>query len=155
MRRTITRSIALIVNIGSVPAALVIASLIASICSSAIAAGYANSEAAQVVVRLLAMPVIKTVPGFNAKIIVPPDQIYDPLQIVPHGDRLWVNDDGGESEKGGGRLVSVDAQGNVSVLISPDQMLPDVGMDIAPEGFGNYGGQVFLLTQPDKGENGL
>jgi hypothetical protein len=155
MRRTITRSIALIAKIGSVLTASVTTALIVCICPSAIAGGYANTEAARVIAHLLAMPVIKVAPGFKAKIIVPPDQIYDPLQMVPHGDELWVNDDGGESEKGGGRLVSVDAQGNVSVLISPDQMLPDVGMDVAPEGFGDYSGQLFLLTQPDKGEKGL
>jgi hypothetical protein len=113
------------------------------------------SEAAQVVSRLLAGPQIKPAPGFKAKILVPPGELYDPLQMAPQGDQVCINDDGGESGSGGGRLVSVDMQGKVSVLIPPRRMLPDVGMDLAPEGFGGYGGQVFVLTQPANGEKGL
>ena len=129
--------------------------LIAAACLTALAAGQHGTEAARVIDRLLAMPQIKAAPGFKAGIVVPPGQLYDPLQMVPHGDEVWVNDDGGESAKGGGRLVAVDTLGEVSVLASPDKMLPDVGMDVATENFGPYGGQLFLLTQPAKGDKGL
>ncbi len=136
-------------------AALVVATLIAAVCLTAFAAGQCGTEAARVTNRLLAMPQIKGAPGFTAKIVVPPGELYDPLQMVPHGEAVWVNDDGGETEKGGGRLVAVDSLGKVSVLASPDSMLPGVGMDVATEDFGPYGGQLFLLTQPAKGEPGL
>jgi hypothetical protein len=129
--------------------------LIAAVRVTAFAAGRGGKEAAQVTGRLLAMPHIKAAPGFTADIVVPPGDLYDPLQMVPHGDVVWVNDDGGESAKGGGRLVAVDQLGIVSVLASPDNMLPDVGMDVATENFGPFGGELFLLTQPSKGDKGL
>ncbi len=124
----------------------------------ALAPAYARqhrSEAARVSDRLLAAPHIKTAPGFTARIVAPPGELYDPLQMVPRGGAVWVNDDGGESAKGGGRLVAVDELGKTSVVAAPENMLPDVGMDAATENFGPYGGQLFLLTQPAKGEKGL
>jgi hypothetical protein len=136
-------------------AAVAIAMLITAARSPAIASGRRATEAARITERLLARPEIKTAPGFTAAMVVPPGDLYDPLQMVPHGDEVWVNDDGGESATGGGRLVAVDTLGKVSVLASPDRMLPDVGMDMATENFGPFGGQLFLLTQPSKGEKGL
>ncbi|HEV3112321.1 MAG TPA: hypothetical protein VGY99_17685 [Candidatus Binataceae bacterium] len=136
-------------------AALIVAMLIAAVCLTAFAAGQRGMEAARLTDRLLAMPQIKAAPGFTTDIVVPPGDLYDPLQMVPHGDEVWVNDDGGESAKGGGRLVAVDILGQVTVLPSPEKMLPDVGMDVATENFGPFGGQLFLLTQPSKGEKGL
>lgn len=131
-------------------AALIVAMLIAAVCLTAFAAGQRGMEAARLTDRLLAMPQIKAAPGFTTDIVVPPGDLYDPLQMVPHGDEVWVNDDGGESAKGGGRLVAVDILGQVTVLPSPEKMLPDVGMDVATENFGPFGGQLFLLTQPSK-----
>src|SRR5262249_36246453 len=129
--------------------AVLLGAILAPTCSPPAAAAQPNgAEAARVAARLLAIPRIKAAPGFTARIVVPPGDLYDPLQMVPHGDEVWVNDDGGEMGKGGGRLVSIDQLGKVSVIAAPDKMLPDVGMDIATENFGSYGGQVFLLTQP-------
>jgi hypothetical protein len=135
-------------------AAFVLVVLVIGVCRAADTAKR-GTEAERVIERLLGTPRIKAAPGFTARIVVPPGQLYDPLQMVPHGGEVWVNDDGGESEKGGGRLVSVDALGSVTELAAPDDMLPGVGMDMAAENFGPYGGQLFLLTQPAKGEKGL
>lgn len=123
--------------------------------AAAIAFGNGGNEATRVTQRLLAPPRLKPAPGFSARLIVPPGELYDPLQMVPHGSQVWVNDDGGEEGEGGGRLVAVDGSGSVSVIAGPRKMLPDVGMDVAPEAFGPFGGQVFLLTQPSAGEKGL
>jgi hypothetical protein len=135
-------------------AALIALVLMMAVRPRAIAAAD-GAEANRVVGRLLAAPHIATAPGFTARMLVPPGQLYDPLQMVPHGDQVWVNDDGGEAGEGGGRLVAISPQGKVSVLVGPERMLPDVGMDVAPQGFGSFGGQIFLLTQPSAGEKGL
>jgi hypothetical protein len=121
----------------------------------AIASGPDGTEAARVTQRLLAAPRIATAAGFSARLVVPPGELYDPLQMVPSGDQVLVNDDGGEEDKGGGRLVTVDSMGTVTLVVGPKKMLPDVGMDVATEAFGPFGGQVFLLTQPAAGETGL
>jgi hypothetical protein len=153
MRRS--KSPSLIGLLSAVLAAFAVATLIKGELSPAAAAGQHTTEAARVAERLLAPPHIKPAPGFTARIVVPPSDLYDPLQMVPRGDQVWVNDDGGESAKGGGRLVSVEELGTVSVATAPDNMLPDVGMDVATENFGFYGGQLFLLTQPAKGAKGI
>jgi hypothetical protein len=136
-------------------AGFLLAMLTAASWPRPVAGGQGSTEAARVIDRLLAMPPIKAVPRFSVRTVVPPGDLFDPLQMVPHDGQVWVNDDGGESAKGGGRLMSVDMLGKVSLLASPDNMLPDVGMDVAVENFGPYGGQLFLLTQPVKGEQGL
>ena len=41
------------------------------------------------------------------------------------------------------------------LIAGPKKMLPDVGMDVATESFGPFGGRVFLLTQPTAGAKGL
>ncbi|HZY60716.1 MAG TPA: hypothetical protein VFE56_13205 [Candidatus Binataceae bacterium] len=135
--------------------ALAIALLVTGGDPPATAFAQGGSEASRVAGRVLAVPRIKAAPGFSARIVVPPGDLYDPLQMVPRGDQVWVNDDGGEAGKGGGRLVAVDRLGKVSVLAGPENMLPDVGMDEATENFGAFGGQIFLLTQPAAGEKGL
>lgn len=65
----------------------------------AIASGPDGTEAARVTQRLLAAPRITTVPGFSARLVVPPGELYDPLQMVPSGDQVLVNDDGGEETR--------------------------------------------------------
>jgi|SRR5579885_840695 hypothetical protein len=129
--------------------------LVVMLTEAATAAGQGQTEAAKVTARLLAAPRIKTAPGFAARIVVGPGQLYDSLQMVPHGSEIWLNDDGGESEKGGGRLLAVGKAGEVRELTAPKDLLPGVGMDQAPDDFGSYGGQLFLLTQPAKGEQGI
>jgi hypothetical protein len=98
---------------------------------------------------------IKPAAGFTAKVIVPPGQMYDPLVMHLHGDAVWLNDDGKEEGEKGSRLLAVDPQGKVSVLVDADKMLPiSAGFDIAPDDFGPFGGQVFALSQPKIGDKG-
>lgn len=117
----------------------------------------AGDEADAVIKRLLAPPQIQAASGFSARVVVPPGELYDPLFMTPHGDAVWLNDDGGEQDGNGGRIVSIaPGTGKVSVLIGPsDKLLPTVGMDVAPAGFGSLGGQIFTLAQPMVGEKGI
>ena len=107
-----------------------------------------------IVARLTAPPQIKTEAGFSAKLLVAPGQLYDPLVMLPIGDAMWINDDGGEAEGKGSRLLSIDRQGKISVLADIGKLLPTVGYDVAPAGFGSYGGDVFSLAQPEVAEAG-
>ena len=98
---------------------------------------------------------IKPAAGFTATVIVPPGQLYDPLVMHLHGDTVWLNDDGKEEGDKGSRLLSINQQGKVSVLVDANKMLPiSAGFDIAPEDFGTFGGQVFALSQPKIGDKG-
>ena len=98
---------------------------------------------------------IKPAAGFTDKVLVPPGQLYDPLVMHQHDDAVWLNDDGKEEEDKGSRLISIDKQGKVSVLVDADKMVPiSAGFDIAPDDFGKYGGQIFALSQPKVGDKG-
>ena len=107
-----------------------------------------------VVTRLTKPPQIKTAAGFVAKVLVPPGQLYDPLVMLPVGDVMWINDDGGEENGKGSRLLSIDPLGKITVLADIGKLLPTVGYDIAPASFGSYGGDVFSLAQPEVAEPG-
>src|SRR5215469_14021694 len=86
--------------------------------------------------------------GFSVRMLVPPGQLFDPLVMRSHGDAVWLNDDGKQEGEHGSRLISVDARGNISVLVDADKLAPiSAGFDIAPDSFGGYGGQVFALSQ--------
>ncbi len=111
-------------------------------------AAQAESVANEVVDRLLASPTIQTEPGFAAKVLIPPGQLYDPLVMRPMGKVTWLNDDGGEEKDKGSRLLALSADGDISVLAGLGKLLPTVGFDLAPQGFGDYGGQIFSLAQP-------
>src|SRR5260370_34679911 len=95
--------------------ALALALLVTGGGPPATAFAQGGSEASRIVGRLLARPQTKAAPGFSTRIVVPPGDLYDPLQMMPRGDQVWVNDDGGEAGKGSGRLVVVDRlrQGSV------------------------------------------
>lgn len=97
--------------------------------------------------RVLAPPSIKVEAGFKARLLVPPGQLYDPLWMLPHGQRVWLNDDGGEERDKGSRLLTLSKEGEVSVLVGLGRLLPVVGFDFAPQGFGKFGGQIFTLAQ--------
>ncbi len=98
---------------------------------------------------------IKPAAGFTAKVLVPPGQLYDPLVMHQHGDAVWLNDDGKEEGEKGSRLIAIDKQGKVSVLVDADKVVHiSAGFDIAPDDFGQFGGQVFALSQPKVGEKG-
>src|SRR5208283_3356186 len=98
----------------------------------------AETEAQRVVNRLLAPPEIKTAPGFTAKVLVPPGELYDPLFMFPHDGAVWLTDDGGEADGTGSRIVSVDSKGKVSVIVPYTTTVPMIGGGIAPSGFGNF-----------------
>ena len=98
---------------------------------------------------------IKHATGFATKVLVPPGQLYDPLVMHAHGDAVWLNDDGKEEGETGSRLVAIDQHGQVNVLVDANKMVPiSAGFDLAPPEFGQYGGQVFALSQPKTGDKG-
>jgi hypothetical protein len=106
-------------------------------------------EAQLVVNRLLAPPSISTEPGFTARLLVPPGELYDPLFMVPRGNNtVWMNDDGKEIGPHGSRILEFSLDGKFSVLVGADKLLPVTGIDVAPADFGNFGGQIFTLAQP-------
>lgn len=106
-----------------------------------------ETEVQRLLKKLLAAPTIQTEAGFTAKLLVPPGQLYDPLFMRPQGNAVWLNDDGGEEKETGSRLLSLDPQGKITILAGLGKLLPVVGFDIAPEGFGSFGGQIFTLAQ--------
>lgn len=125
------------------------------VCSGLVVATvHAADELRAMLDRVMAHD-IKPAAGFSATVIVPPGQMYDPLVMHLHGDAVWLNDDGKEEGEKGSRLLAVDSQGKVSVLVDADKMLPiSAGFDIAPDDFGPFGGQVFALSQPKIGDKG-
>jgi hypothetical protein len=108
-------------------------------------------EAHAVIDRLLAVPVIRPEPGFSAKMLIPPGELYDPLFMVPRGATILMNDDGKATDGHGSRVLSVTPEGKISVLMDADQLLPVIAFDVAPQNFGNFGGQLFSLAQPTTG----
>ncbi len=107
----------------------------------------AEKEVDVLIGRLLATPSIKTETGFVATVLVPPGELYDPLWLLPRNGEVWLNDDGGEEGEKGSRILSLDPEGRVSVLVGLGRLLPVTGFGVAPEGFGPFGGQVFALAQ--------
>ena len=67
-------------------------------------------EAQLVIGRVLAPPVIKGEPGFKAKLLVPPGELYDPLFMVPRDGTVWMNDDGQATDGHGSRGKNVERQ---------------------------------------------
>jgi len=104
-------------------------------------------EAQAVIDTLLAPPTIKVEAGFRAKMLIPPGELYDPLFMLPHGDVVWMNDDGRATDGHGSRLLAITPEGKISVLRGPEKLLLVTSFDQAPQGFGSYGGQLFSLSQ--------
>jgi len=73
-----------------------------------------ETEAERLIKRLLAPPKIQAAAGFTAKVLIPPGQLYDPLFMRPQGEAVWLNDDGGEENEKGSRLLSLNRQGKIS-----------------------------------------
>ena len=119
----------------------------------------ADDELKDVIARMLAVD-IHAAPGFKTRMLVPPGELYDPLVMHPMGAQVWLNDDGKEDQgedgtSKGSRLMAVDHSGKLAVLVDANKMLPvSAGFDLAPDGFGAYGGQVFALSQPRTGDQG-
>lgn len=112
-------------------------------------------EAQLVIGRLLAPPILSAAPGFDVDVRVFPGQLYDPLQLTPDGDRLLVNDIGGETATGGSRIYALNGFGRLAVVVGLGKTLPVTGFDIAPPGFGAFAGQMLALTQPATSMAGL
>ncbi len=100
-------------------------------------------------------PQITVEAGFNARLLVPPGTLYDPLfPIAGERDDIWLNDDGGEENEGGGGIYAISREGSVRALVAVGKMPPPTAIDRAPQSFGPYAGQVFALAQPQKGWSG-
>jgi len=110
--------------------------------------GRAQPELRRVVALLMTPPTIKAAPGFTARLLVPPGQLYDPLFPFMHDGAVWLNDDGGEEGDRGSRILAVSPAGKVSVIVGLGKLLPVTGIDLAPPGFGPYAGQLITLSQP-------
>ena len=67
--------------------------------------------------------------------------------MLPRGEVVWLNDDGGEENEKGSRLLTLDAKGKISVLADLGKLLPVTGFDVAPASFGSFAGQIFSLAQ--------
>jgi hypothetical protein len=111
-------------------------------------------EAQAVIDTILAPPTIKAEAGFTVKMLIPPGELYDPLFMLPRGDAVWMNDDGRAIGDHGSRILAITPEGKISVLMGTDKLLPVTGFDLAPQGFGNLGGQLFSIAQPTGGEKG-
>jgi hypothetical protein len=114
----------------------------------------AEEELQKLIDRLLKPPAIQVEAGFTARVLVPPGHLYDPLFMLPRDEAVWLNDDGGEEKDKGSRLLAIDGQGRVSVLAGVGKLVPVTGFDVAPEGFGKFGGQIFTLAQAKVGTEG-
>jgi len=126
-----------------------------AILSGMLAATVGAADEMHALINRLVAVHLKPAAGFTARMLVPPGQLYDPLVMRIHGDVVWLNDDGKEEDGKGSRLISVDAHGEVSVLVDANKLAPiSAGFDIAPDGFGEFGGQVFALSQPEVGDKG-
>jgi len=110
--------------------------------AAAATASAVGREAQLVIGRVLAPPVIKAEPGFSAKLLVPPGELYDPLFMVPRDGTVWMNDDGKAADGHGSRILSLTPDAKISVLMGADKLLPVTGFDVVPDNFGKYAGQM-------------
>lgn len=114
----------------------------------------AQEELKRLTERLLTPPTFKPEFGFTARVLVPPGNVYDPLWMMPRGDTIWLNDDGGEEGEKGSRLLSIDRKGTLTVRAGIGKLLPVTGYDFAPASFGPASGHIYSLAQArttDKG----
>lgn len=111
----------------------------------------AAEELDQLLGQLLATPVIETAAGYTAQTLVAPGSFYDPFDLHARGEHVWISDDGKESGDKGGRILSVDAQGKVRVMIGLGKLLPPIALDVATASFGAFDGQIFTVafSRPD------
>jgi hypothetical protein len=112
---------------------------------------FAAEELKHLLDRLLASPTIQTATGFAATVLVPPGSFYDPFDLYARNTTLWVSDDGKEEGDKGGRILTVDAKGHVSVTVGLGKLLPPIALDVAPPSFGTFSGHIFTVAfaRPD------
>lgn len=109
----------------------------------------AEREVDRLLKQLLSPPVPKAPPGYSARVISAPGEVfYDPLYMVVRGNEVWVNDDGGQKGDKGSQIVALDRQGTLKRLIVPvGTVTPVEGMDVAPGSFGDFAGHIFTASQ--------
>jgi hypothetical protein len=112
------------------------------------------SELTRVLDRVMASPAIHAEEGFTARLLVAPGEMYDPLSMRDQAGTVWINDDGGQEEDKGSRILAIDRNGKVSTVVALGRLLPVTGFDIAPASFGRYRGQIFSLAQPEVTDSG-
>lgn len=124
-------------------------------------ASFAGEELERVLGRMLAPLRVEAAPGFRARVLVPPGELYDPLFMLPRDDgSAWLTDDGGEEqgegerETTGSRIVSVDASGKVRVIVGTEKTSPMIAPGIAPAAFGARAGQLIAFSQARAGWDG-
>lgn len=111
-----------------------------------------STELQRLLDRILVPPQIRPQPGFSARLLVAPGEMYDPLWMRSNGKTVWISDDGGMDNKGRqGSIWSVDEHGQISPLVGLGRfsMGPPLGLDLAPPTFGTYGGQIFTISQAE------
>jgi sugar lactone lactonase YvrE len=90
-----------------------------------------------------------TADGFRVTVLVPPGTMYDPGSVLPRPDgSVWVGDDGGVGGNRGGVIWSVDKNGKVTKLVDEYHAMPTIGVDLAPKGFGKWGGELMWVAAP-------
>lgn len=116
-----------------------------------VAPALAAEEIKQLLNRLLATPTIQTAPGFTATVLVAPGSFYDPFDLHARGTTLWVSDDGKEEGDKSGRILTVDAKGQVAVMVGLGKILAPIALDVAPPSFGTSSGHIFTVAfaRPD------
>jgi len=119
-----------------------------------VSSALAEEELRQLTDRLLALPTLRVESGFTASVLVPPGHLYDPLFMLPRGEVVWLNDDGGEEGEKGSRILAITQGGKISTLAGLGKLLPVTGFDVAPPSFGQFGGQIFTLAQGKVGMEG-
>lgn len=107
------------------------------------------TELARVLARVMARPDIRAEQGFDAHVLAPPGEMYDPLFMRDQGAAVWINDLGGINGEKGGAIWAVARNGEVATVIGIGRLLPPTGFDIAPASFGPYAGQIFTVSQPE------
>jgi hypothetical protein len=113
------------------------------------------TQAIPATAEYLAPPLVTVEAGYNARVLVKPGSLYDPLfPIAGEGDEIWLNDDGGEDGEGGGGIYSITPDGTVVPLVKVGTIPPPTAIDRAGESFAPYSGQIFALAQPKTGWSG-
>ncbi len=112
------------------------------------------SEVGRIVARLLPTPAISPAAGFTARVIVPPGQAYDPVDVRMRGTTAFLTDEGGQEGSRGGRLLTVDASGRLGVRLDVDALTPVIGFDLAPASVAPHPGTLYALAQAQAGWDG-
>jgi hypothetical protein len=131
------------------------ASVLVVIGTLGVGATAGQAELKRLTARLLTPPTLKPEPGFTARILVPPGNFYDPLWMLQRGNTIWINDDGGEEEDKGSRLLTIDRKGTLTIMAGIGKLLPVTGYDFAPASFGSFSGQIYSLAQPRITDRGV